>query len=161
MLYSAHFWTGYGIGEISLHTIRTYKLSVNADNDIEAIEKINKKKVALARFNECFLNNKIIIITCKDKIGLLWLNDKVINWGEDRIYWGLSHFSTDITSEKIRQHYSNNRHSFILSEYYSDKKIEYIFDFYPLLVKDIHYSVDSVINYIKKRYPQYAEQLDK
>lgn len=91
MKYNFAFYTGYGYRGISAHTIKTYYVGVNAENDEEAVKKLDKKCNALTRFNDAFRNNTcgVEIRDSKrnvEKVGCCFIENNVIKWEGDVVY---------------------------------------------------------------------------
>lgn len=78
------FATGYGIGEVSSHTVKTYPINIKADNDVEAIKKIAKAKLSKIRYNECF-GTSVFAVHTGDKYGICFEDYQVIKWEGDYV----------------------------------------------------------------------------
>jgi hypothetical protein len=88
--YSFIFFTGHGIGKIWQHTISTYPIHVHAENLEEALIKMNKKKVSLYKYNDCYVSDSPIpIVECRnnvEKIGILWIDKGIVKWEGEKVY---------------------------------------------------------------------------
>ena len=87
--YIFNYFSGYGIGEISSHTIDFYPIKVKADSDKEAINKCLKMASKLRKFNKCYDLSRIpVIIDNKNnkKVGIFYKKDNIIKWEGEIIY---------------------------------------------------------------------------
>ena len=85
MIYEFIFYTGYGYRSVDSHTVRGYPLSINADNDEEAIQKLVKKIPRVLRYNDAFNSNKCGVLKGKLK-GVCFIEEKIIKYAGDKIY---------------------------------------------------------------------------
>ena len=80
--YTFNFFTGYGIREISPHTIRIYPISIKSFSFEDAVIKMKKKALSASKYNDWF-NTAVAIQVLeeynkKSKVGLYWIEDTVV-----------------------------------------------------------------------------------
>lgn len=95
--YIFNHFSGYGYGEISIHTIEFYKIEISANTLEEAIQKYKRKIIKVSRYNKCFRQDIIPIIKENEKeqtIGIFWTKDFTIKWQDETIYFGAQRFDT-------------------------------------------------------------------
>lgn len=78
------FATGYGIGEVSSHTVKTYPINIKADNDVEAIKKISRTRLSKSRYNSCF-SASVFAVCVDNKYGICFEDYSTIKWEEDYV----------------------------------------------------------------------------
>jgi hypothetical protein len=89
MRYTFNYWTGTGIGEVWTHTVKFYPLTVNAPDEITAIQKVIKKASKVSQYNDCYYTDQCIpvINETEDKIGVAWLKEGIVKWEGDTMFW--------------------------------------------------------------------------
>ena len=89
--YEFVYFTGYGYREIFEHTIKTYVLSIKAESFEEAIKKLEKKASNASRYNNCFNSKGTIqvheIEGKNSRVGIFWIEDKIVKWEGETCYW--------------------------------------------------------------------------
>lgn len=105
--YTFIFATGYGIGQVSSHTVQTYSIHIKADDDVEAIKKISKARLSKARYNSCF-NDSVFAVCVDNKYGICFEDYQTIKWEDDYVLrspqvFGLSPYKCQIS----KPHYFN------------------------------------------------------
>lgn len=101
--YNFVFYTGYGYRGIAAYTIHPYYIGINAESDVEAIKKLDKKRKALIRFNEAFTNNKCgVQILKSERVGCCFIEDNIIKWQDEEVLASPQIFGIEPYRRKIQ-----------------------------------------------------------
>ena len=91
MTYTFNYYTGFGIGSISNHTIKFYPIEIKAKTIEDAIKQCKIRSSKLIRYNDCFSTQSTIPVIEKkgkeERIGIYFIKEGVIKWEGEILYW--------------------------------------------------------------------------